>query len=54
MLGYDCDQQSSRRGAPGSKAARPKQQLSMETLVGNNYVKRLACIANKFLGSISS
>ena len=32
MLGYDCDQQSSPRRAPGSKAAHPKQQLSMGTL----------------------
>ena len=51
MLGYDCDQQSSRHRAPGSKAAHPKQQLSMGTLGEDNYVMRLACIFHEFLGS---
>ena len=50
MLGYDCDQQSSRRRAPGSKAAHPKQQLSVETLVGNNYVKRASMHCKEISG----
>lgn len=39
MLGYDCGQQSSPRRAPGSKAAHPKQQLSMGTLGEDNHVR---------------
>ena len=42
MLGYNCDQQSSPRRAPGSKAAHPKQQLSMGTLGEDNHVMSLA------------